>query len=67
MLLLYLDDLFMKGEEKLIEYAKMRLVTEIEMKYLRIMHYFLSMEVWKNANGIFLGQGKYVVDILKRF
>ena len=25
------------------------------------------MEVWKSADGIFLGQGKYVVDILKRF
>ena len=31
------------------------------------MHYFLGMEVWKSADGIFLGQGKYVVEILKRF
>ena len=23
--------------------------------------------MWKNADGIFLGQGKYAVDILKRF
>ena len=37
------------------------------MKYLRIMHYFLGMEVWKSADGIFLGQGKYAVEILKRF
>ena len=37
------------------------------MKDLDMMHYFLSMEVWQNANGISLGQGKYVVEILKRF
>ena len=28
---------------------------------------FLGMEVWKNADGIFLGQGKYAVEILKIF
>ena len=32
-----------------------------------MMHYFLVMEVWQNADGISLGQGKNVVDILKRF
>ena len=31
------------------------------------MHYFLGMEVWQSADGIFLGQGKYEVEILKRF
>ena len=37
------------------------------MKYLSMMHYFLGMEVWQSMDGIFLGQGKYAVDILKRF
>ena len=32
-----------------------------------MMHYFLGMEVWQSADGIFLGQGKYAVHILKRF
>ena len=31
------------------------------------MHYFLGMGVSENADGIFLGQGKYAVEILKRF
>ena len=31
------------------------------------MHYFLGMEVWQNVDRIFLRQGKYAVDILKRF
>ena len=36
-------------------------------KDLDMMHYFLGMGVWKNVDGISLGQGKYVVEILKRF
>ena len=31
------------------------------------MHYFLGMEVWQNADGISLGQGKYAIEILNRF
>ena len=31
------------------------------------MHYFLGMDVWQNADEISLGQGKYAIDILKRF
>ena len=37
------------------------------MKDLGMMHYFLGMEVWQNADGISLGKGNYVVEILKRF
>ena len=37
------------------------------MKDLDMMHYFLGMGVWQNADGISLGQGKYVVEVLKRF
>ena len=32
-----------------------------------MMHYFLDMGVWQNVDGISLGQGKYAVEILKRF
>ena len=37
------------------------------MKDLGIMHDFLGLEVWQKPRGIMLIQGKYVVDILKRF
>ena len=66
-LLLYVDDLFLTGEDGLIFDTKRNLDAEFEMKDLGMMHYFLGMEVWQSANGIFLGQGKYVVEILKRF
>ena len=66
-LLLYVDDLFVIGMDGLIVDTKRKLVTEFEMKDLGMMHYFLGMEVWQSADGISLGQGKYVVEILKRF
>jgi hypothetical protein len=37
------------------------------MKDLGLMHYFLGLEVWKIHGEIFLAQGKYIVDVLKRF
>jgi hypothetical protein len=37
------------------------------MKDLGPMHYFLGLEVWQSPEKIFLNQGKYVVEILKRF
>ena len=67
MLLLYVDDLFIIGKEELIKYARRRLAVKFEIKDLGMMHYFIGMEVWKSADGIFLGQGKYAVEILKRF
>jgi hypothetical protein len=66
-LLLYVDDLFLTGEEKLITDCKKKLVAEFEMKDLGLMHYFLGLEVWKSPRKIFLNQGKYAAEILKRF
>ena len=37
------------------------------MKDLGIMHYFLGLEVWQFLDEIFLNQGKYTIEILKRF
>ena len=57
----------MTRREELIKFARMRLVFEFKMKDLDMMHYFLGMEVWQNAVGISPGQGKYIVESLKRF
>ena len=37
------------------------------MTDIGLMHYFLGLEVWQELGHIFLGQGKYAVDILSRF
>ena len=66
-LLLYVDDMFVKGMDGLIADTNRNLAAEFKMKDLGMMHYFLGMEVWQNADGISLGQGKYTIEILKRF
>ena len=66
-LLLYVDDLFLTGEEKLITDCKKKLATKFEMKDLGLMHYLLGLEVWQSPKKIFLNQGKYAAEILKRF
>jgi hypothetical protein len=66
-LLLYVDDLFLIGEEKLITECKKKLASKFEMKDLDLMHYFLGLEVRQSLERTFLNQGKYEVKILKRF
>ena len=67
MLLLYVDDLFVTGMDGLIADTKRKLAAKFKMNDLGMIHYFLSMEVWQSVDGISLGQGKYVMEILKRF
>ena len=57
MLVLYVDDLFLLGEDNLIDWCKRKHTTRFEMKDLGLMHYFLGMEVWQKKDGIFLAQG----------
>jgi hypothetical protein len=42
---LYVDDLFLIGEEHQIVQCKREITFQFEMKYLGLMHYFLGMEV----------------------
>jgi hypothetical protein len=44
-LILYVDDLFLTRDEGLPR--KRELTSEIEMKDLGLMHYFLGLEVWQ--------------------
>ena len=53
-LLLYVDELVVTGMDKFITNTKRKLAAKFEMRDLGIMHYFLGMEVWQNADGIFL-------------
>ena len=62
-----MDELFFTDEENLIIDCKKKLTAEFEMKDLGPMHYFLGLEVRQRPEDIFLYQGKYVVEILKRF
>ena len=45
-IVLYVDDLILTDDEKVVKYYKEDLAREFEMKDLGLMHYFLGMEVW---------------------
>jgi len=66
-LVLYVHDLLITGDDNLIEKCKQDLIAEFEMKDLRLLHYFLGLEVNQKKDYIFLHQGKYTQDILTRF
>eukprot|EP00253_Pinus_taeda_P030445 PITA_30445 len=59
-LVLYVDDLFLTSAYPLFHKCKRELAYEFEMKNQ-------GLEVWQKPREIFLSQGKYVVNILKRF
>ena len=66
-IVLYVDDLILTGDDHLIKSCKEDLVRELEMKYMARMHYFLGMEVWQKDGEVFVSQSKYANEILRRF
>ena len=66
-LVMYVDDLYITGVERQTSGCKEDLAMEFEMIDIVLMHYFLGLEVWQEEGHIFLGQGQYAVDVLRRF
>jgi hypothetical protein len=60
-LVLNVDDLFLTSSESLIVECKHAFASELIMKDLGMMHYFLGLEVWHRTSEILLHQGKYIV------
>eukprot|EP00253_Pinus_taeda_P035008 PITA_35008 len=54
-------------EKELIEDCKRNLAREFDMKDLGLKHYFLGLKVWQKDEEIFLSQGRYTIEILKRY
>ena len=46
-IVLYVDDLILTGDEQLIHSWKEDLAKELEMKDMGLLHYFLGLEIWK--------------------
>eukprot|EP00253_Pinus_taeda_P036490 PITA_36490 len=57
----------LSGDEKLIKSCKEDHAREFEMKNLRLMHYFLGMELWKGDEELFVSKEKHAIKILKKF
>ena len=66
-IVLYVDDLILIGDDQLNMSCKEDLAREFEMKDMGLMHYFLGMEVWQKDGELFMSQGKYANEILRRF
>jgi hypothetical protein len=65
---LYVDDLILTGNQlSLIQELKNDLKQCFEMTDLGLLHYFLGLQVWHMADGIFLSQPKYALDFLAQF
>ena len=56
-IVLCVNDLILTGDEKLVKHCKQDIAREFEMKDLGLMHYFLSMEVRRGDEELFVSQG----------
>jgi hypothetical protein len=64
-LVVYVDDIVITGDDvEEIKRLKKMLARSFEVKDLGHLHYFLGIEVVYGAQGIYLSQRKYVLDLL---
>ena len=64
-LVVYVDDIVITGnDDEEIRNLKKMLVKSFEVKDLGFLHFFLGIEVAYGAQGIYLSQRKYVLDLL---
>src|ERR1044072_2497163 len=64
---LYVDDLLVTGNKvMLIDQFKTKMMKNFEMTDLGQMSYFLGMEIKQTDSRIFIGQKKYVEEVLKK-
>jgi hypothetical protein len=62
---LYVDDLIITSNQLLlIQNMENDLRKKFEMIDIRILHYFLGLQIWHMADGIFLSQPKYATYLL---
>ena len=66
-IVLYVDDLILTGDEQLIISCKDDLAREFEMKDMGLLHYFLGLEIWQHDGELFASQGNYAKEILIKF
>ena len=63
----YVDDLILTGDEQLITSFKEYLARGFDMKDMGLLHYFLGLEIWQRDGELFVSQGKYAKEILRKF
>lgn len=64
-LVVYVDEIVLTGSDKLeIDETKKWLASQVHIKGLGDLKYFLGIEVIRNEGGILLNQKKYIEDFL---
>ena len=53
-IVLYVNDLILTGDEKIVNSCKEDLVREFEMKDMALMNYFLRLEIWQGDWKLFV-------------
>jgi hypothetical protein len=66
-IVIYVDDLILNGDEHMIHSCKEDLAKEFKRKDMGLLHYFLGLEIWQGDGEIFVSQGKYAREILGKF
>ncbi|XP_068662841.1 uncharacterized mitochondrial protein AtMg00810-like [Aristolochia californica] len=65
-MVVYVDDIVIIGSDLSgIQEVKQNLSKDFQTKDLRLLKYFIGIEVLQSRHGIILSQRKYVVDLLK--
>ncbi|KAJ9557135.1 hypothetical protein OSB04_011749 [Centaurea solstitialis] len=65
---IYVDDIiFGSTNPKLCEKFELLMKTEYKMSMMGELTYFLGLQIKQPEKGIFINQGKYVLDMLKKF
>ena len=67
LIVLYVDDLILIGDNQLIVFCKEDLAREFEMNDMGLMHYVLGMELWQKDGEFFVSQVRYANEILRGF
>lgn len=63
---MYVDDIILTGDhDEEILRLKAFLAREFEIKNLKVLRYFLVMEIARSKDGITVSQHKYIIDLLK--
>jgi hypothetical protein len=66
-LLLYVDDMVLTGSSPLLlQHIIKRLSSAFAVKDMGPVHFFLGIDVTRNASGFFLSQHKYALELLER-
>lgn len=67
-LLIYVDDIIVTGSSNNFLQAFIKQLNDVfSLKDLGRLHYFLGIEVQRDASGMYLKQSKYIGDLLKKF